>query len=188
MASRLAEFPMSLPTLSRSLLALLALASLASCGPDKNVFAPACPQPRFVQPLADLIRFRPGGGQDITDLVLQGRMLRVDGKCEYGEKKTELQTTVTVVVDLQRGVAMQGRTAVVPVFVAITDGDAITAKQVYNLQVEFPSNVDRATTSSPEVDMTLPISPTKSGAAYGIIAGFQLTPEELAINRQRSAR
>jgi hypothetical protein len=179
---------MSLSSLSRSVLAAVSLAALASCGPDKNVFAPACPQPQFVQSLSDLVRFRPGGGQDITDLVLQGRMLQVQGKCEYGDKKTELQTTVQVVVDLQRGVAMQGRQAAVPIFVAVTDHGVIQDKKVLNLQVEFPSNVDHATASSPEIDMMLPISPTKSGAAYGIVAGFQLAPEELAINRQRNAR
>ena len=174
--------------LSRSsylLFAAVSLAALASCGPQKDVFAPACPQPRFVQPLADLVRFRPGG-QDITDLVLQGRMQQVEGKCEYGDKKTELVTTVTVKIDLQRGIAMPGRHAEVPTFVAVTDNGEIRDKKVYDLQVDFPSNVDRAIAASPEIDMTLPISPTKSGAAYGIVAGFQLTPEEIAINRQRA--
>jgi hypothetical protein len=173
--------------LSRSVFAALALMSVAGCAPDKNVFAPACPQPRFVQPLADLVRFRPGGGQDLTDLVLQGRMLRVNGKCAYGDSQTQLATTVSVVVDLQRGVAMQGRQADVPIFVAIVDGDTVSDKHIYTLHVEFPSNVDRTTTTSPEIDMTLPISATKSGAAYGIIAGFQLTPEELAVTRQHAS-
>jgi hypothetical protein len=176
------------PTRSRLALAALLLTSLAACGPSKNVFAPACPQPRFVQSLSDLVRFRPGGGQDITDLVLQGRLLRVDGTCAYGDSQTELQTTATVVVDLQRGIAMQGRQADVPIFVAVADGDVVRDKRIYTLHVEFPSNVDRATATSPEIDMTLPISATKSGAAYGIIAGFQLTPDELAVNRQHAAQ
>jgi hypothetical protein len=179
---------MSLPNLSRVALATLALASLGACAPDKSAFAPACPEPHFVQPLADLVRFRPGGGQDVTDLILQGRMLKVDGKCEYGDSKTQLQTTVSVVVDLQRGIAMQGRQVEVPIFVAVTDGGTIRDKRVYPLHVEFPSNVDRTTATSPTIEMTLPISATKSGAAYGIVAGFQLTPEELAVTRQHAAR
>jgi hypothetical protein len=178
---------MALSLLPRFLLVAVPLVALASCGPDKDVFAPACPQPRFVQPLSDLVRFRPGGGQDITDLVLQGRMQQVTGKCEYGDKKTELLTTVTVFIDLQRGIAMPGRHAEVPIFVAVTENGEIRDKKIYNLQVDFPSNIERSSVASPEIDMTLPISPTKSGAAYGIVAGFQLTPEEIAINRQRSA-
>jgi hypothetical protein len=41
------------------------------------------------------------------------------------------------------------------------------------MQVAFPSNVDRITVTPGDVNMVLPISPTKSGAAYTIIAGFQ---------------
>lgn len=178
---------MALSVLSRSIFAAASLVAMTSCAPDKDVFAPACPQPRFVQPLSDLVRFRPGGGRDITDLVLQGRMQQVDGKCGYGDKKTELLATLTVKIDLQRGIAMQGRHAEVPIFVAVTDNGEVRDKKIYNLEVEFPSNVDRAIATSPQIEMTLPISPAKSGAAYGIVAGFQLTPEEIAINRQRAA-
>jgi hypothetical protein len=32
--------------------------------------------------------------------------------------------------------------------------------------------------------MVFPVSPTKSGAAYTVLAGFQLTPDELAYNRR----
>ena len=38
--------------------------------------------------------------------------------------------------------------------------------------------------SSGDIDLDLPVSPAKSGAAYGVIAGFQLSPDELAVNRQ----
>jgi hypothetical protein len=38
--------------------------------------------------------------------------------------------------------------------------------------------------SSGDIDLALPVSPAKSGAAYGIIAGFQLSPDELAVNRR----
>ena len=33
--------------------------------------------------------------------------------------------------------------------------------------------------------MVLPVSPTKSAAAYSILAGFQLTREEFSANRGR---
>jgi hypothetical protein len=186
-AGRSAEFTMSLPLSFRLLLSLVLLPSLAACVSDKTAFAPACPQPEFVKPLADLVRVRSGGGQDVTDQVLQARMLRVDGKCQMAGDQTQLQTTLTVAVDVQRGLAMQGREAEVPIFVAVTDGDTIRDKHIYTLRVAFPSNVDRMTATSPTIDMTLPVSATKSGAAYGIIAGFQLKPDELAANRQRAA-
>ena len=42
------------------------------------------------------------------------------------------------------------------------------------------------TMSSPDIDMGLPVTPSVTGASYGIIAGFQLTPDELANNRAAS--
>jgi hypothetical protein len=35
------------------------------------------------------------------------------------------------------------------------------------------------------VHMVFPINPTKSGAAYTVLAGFQLTEDELAVNRRK---
>jgi hypothetical protein len=79
---------------------------------------------------------------------------------------------------------MQGRDAEVPVFIAVTEGETVRDKKVFPLHLTFPPNVDRLTITSPDIDMDLPVSAEKSGAAYSIIAGFQLTPDELAANRQ----
>jgi hypothetical protein len=68
-------------------------------------------------------------------------------------------------------------------FVAITDGNSILDKRVFSSHVEFPPNVDRAGFQSGEVDFVLPVSTTKSAAAYAVLVGFQLTPDELARNQ-----
>jgi hypothetical protein len=38
------------------------------------------------------------------------------------------------------------------------------------------------------VSLSLPLEPGKSGAAYDLLVGFQLSPEELALNRRRGPR
>jgi hypothetical protein len=73
-------------------------------------------------------------------------------------------------------------------FVAVTDGGAVLDKKLFSLTVEFAPNVDTARATSPEVRMVLPVTPTKSAAAYGVLAGFQLTPEEVAAMRQSKPR
>ena len=78
---------------------------------------------------------------------------------------------------------MQGRDADVPVFLAVTEGDTVRDKKVFQLHLSFPPNVDRLTITSPDIDLDLPVSSEKSGAAYSVISGFQLTPDELAANR-----
>ena len=163
----------------------LLLPLLAGCGPDRNVFAPACPTPGFVKPLADLTRYRPGGGQDYLDLVMTAKMLGINGSCVPGDTKEKLNVTVTVTLDAERGPAMQGGEGDLLVFIAATDAEAIRDKQVYPVHVRFPPNVPTVRVVSPPIDMTFPVNASKSGAAYGIIAGFQLTPEEMAANRHR---
>ncbi len=178
---------LTLPRLAVPRLALLAilLPALAACGPRTNEFPPACPNPAFLRDLSDLVRYRPAStGRDLTDLVVRARLTALRGKCEAGSP-TVLDTAIEVNMELFRGPAMVGRKVEIPIFLAVVDGDTIVNKQIFPVIFEFPSNVDRATITTPPVAMGLPITPQKSGAAYGIIAGFQLTPEELAINRRR---
>jgi hypothetical protein len=159
---------------------------LFGCGPVRNQFPPECPSARLVPSLSDVTRYAgPGPVHDLTDMVLQARVISIDGKCTSDDdNKSVLPTKVNVSFLLQRGPAMKGREADVPVFLAVVEGENVLDKRVFHIHLTFPPNVDRVTINSPPIDMALPVSAQKTGAAYGIIAGFQLTPEELAANRQ----
>jgi hypothetical protein len=165
---------------------VLALA-VASCGPAQNQFAPACPVPGLVKPLSELTRYR-SASQDLPDLVIRSRIVDIAGKCQEGDSRNTVVAFVQVVVDATRGPAMQGDAIALPVFVAITDADAIQDKKLFYLPVEFPPNVDTARAASPEIRMEIPVTTQKTAAAYGVIAGFQLTPEEVAAWRRNNPR
>jgi hypothetical protein len=175
----------TLPSFLLRAAAFAALSPLVSaCAPERDQFPPACPGVAFLTPTADLAVFRPGSdGRDLTALMVAGRMQGIQGKCEPGDTKNTVQATVTVGAELTRGPAMPGNSVNVPVYVAVTEGDRILDKHVYTLNATFPSNVDRITVITPQVFMVLPVSVTKSAAAYSILAGFQLTPDELATSR-----
>jgi hypothetical protein len=169
----------------RFCLPALLLLPLFGCGPGRNDFAPLCPSARLIPALADLTRNAgPGPAHDLTDLILQARVTAVNGQCKAGSDTSILPATVVVTISIQRGPAMQGREADVPVFLAVTEGDSIQDKKVFPVHVVFPPNVDRLVMNSGDIDLNLPVSPEKSGNAYGIIAGFQLTPDELSVNRR----
>jgi hypothetical protein len=176
-----------LPRCLRALTLVLLAFGLASCGPSKGQFAPACPVPGLVKPLAELSRYR-GTSTDIRELVVRARIVDITGSCEPGDGANSVVTTAKVLVDAMRGPAMQGDAISLPVFVAVTDSGAIYDKTLFWLPVEFPPNVDTAHASGQEVRMEIPITQQKSAAAYGITAGFQLTPEEIAIWRRDNPR
>ncbi len=165
--------------------ALVAFA-VVSCGPGRNEFAPACPIPGVVKPLAQLDRYR-GGSQDIRNLVVRARIVDIVGKCKPGDRGSVV-ATAQVVIDVTRGPGMDGLTVELPVFVAVTDTNTIRDKTLYPLRVVFERNQDTTRVASREIEMTLPVTQEKSGAAYGIIAGFQLSPEEVEAYRRSTHR
>jgi hypothetical protein len=172
------------PRLAFCVATLAALPLLSACAPDRDQFPPACPRVSFLTPTADLAEYRPGSnGRDLTALALAGRMQSIQGKCKPGDRKDTVAATVVIGVTLARGPALQGNRVTVPVFVAVTEGNAILDKHIYNLSATFPSNVERVAVSTPPVELVLPITPAKTAAAYDVLAGFQLTPDQLANNR-----
>jgi hypothetical protein len=131
---------------------------------------------------------RTSTANDLTDLILHGRIAGVAGQCQPGNSKAQLAVGLTVSLEMTRGPAMAGREADVQYFVAVTEGETILDKRIFVTRVAFPANVDRITWTSDLANLVLPISTTKSGAAYSILIGFQLTPDELAANRQREGQ
>ena len=101
---------------------------LADCGPARNQFAPPCPGPAIVGDAADYDIYRDSGtsrgASDLTDPALHARIVGIQGSCREGDQKNRLAVTVGVTVELNRGPAMQGREAEVPVFVAVTEGNS----------------------------------------------------------------
>jgi hypothetical protein len=174
---------------ARALLApVLVLMGLAACrAPKPTEFAPSCPRVAILADAADLSRYRDGGGQDLTDLVLDGRIVGFKGGCER-EDTTSVRTNVAVDIQLLRGPAATGRNTQVTYFIAVRDGDRILDKQTYNLGISFPGNQDSIRVSAPDVSLIVPVNKEKSAAAYDVIIGFQLSFDELSLNRRRGPR
>ncbi|MBV9656067.1 MAG: hypothetical protein JOZ42_16045, partial [Acetobacteraceae bacterium] len=151
------------------------LACVAGCGlSNEDKFAPACPRTSIIASAADLTRFRAdpaaGAGEDVTDMVLGGRITGVSGTCQRAEEDT-LDVTATVGFDLTRGPASRSRTEDVPFFVAVVQGEQILDKRVFRIRVDFPANTDRQRLTSEEVHLLLPITRAKSGASYDLLVG-----------------
>jgi hypothetical protein len=185
--------PDTISSLAFRLLPLVLLAGLAgSCGVPPDKFAPACPAISFLNEAADLTRFRPGG-QDVTDMILDGKLTSVQGNCAAGakDKPTDPDTVVTTMkvgIDLTRGPAARDRVATVTFFVAATEAGRVLDEQDYRLGATFPANIGRGTFASQDIVLKFPVSKQKSAAAYHVYVGFRLTPDELAYNRKRGAR
>jgi hypothetical protein len=165
---------------------LLGLVALSACGPRIPTFAPVCPTTGILRDAADLTRFR-GTGTDLTDTVIDGRITGLAGKCMLDDR-THLHTVISVSMDLTRGPANTTRTDDVAYFVAVAQGDTILDKRTFVLPIGFARNVEQIRLTGDPVNIVLPVDAKTSGAAYRILVGFQLTPQELAFNRSRGVR
>jgi hypothetical protein len=183
------ELPMSLAVWFRAFPFIL-LCGLLGCAPGRDQFPPICPRPGLPAVTGDVSAYRPGAsGEHLTDLLYSGRMMGIQGQCKLDpDDKYKLDTTVQFAIELTRGPALRGRQAHVPVYLALTEGSQILDKRVILLHAAFPPNVDRINITTGELEMLLPISATKSGAAYSVLAGFQLTPQQWAVERAKAGQ
>ena len=182
---------MPFPTLTRLRLRFLplatGLAALGGCGTSGDQTLPPCPAVSILGDAADLTRYR-SASQDIIDMVLAGRITGLSGTCKLAKDGKGVLTTVNIGRDLTRAAAAPARAADASFFVALTKGDEITSKQVFPLHVQFPPNTDRVRLSGDQIEVQVPNAGKGGAAAYRVLVGFELTPQELATNRKRAPR
>lgn len=179
-----------MPVTARALALLVPLVVpllAASCGPGRNEFAPFCPVPDIPRQIGELTRYRGGSGQP-ADLIVRARIFDVSGDCKPGKAKNQVLATAAVALEVSRGPAMDGRLYTLPVFLAVTDAQAIYDEAEIPLIVEFPPGVEGIKVRTPPRDIDLPVSVRRTAATYALIAGFRLTPEEIAAVRRRTTK
>lgn len=177
---------MSTTPLLRCLALLAVPALLAGCGASSGpAQPPPCPRVAILQDAADLARFQPGGGTDITDMVVEARMIGVSGGCQARRGGT-VEVTIRVGIEATRGPRATGRAEQLPYFIAVTDAAGrVVDKAEFAVSVEFPANVSRRRGSD---EQRLVIPSGTNPADLRVDIGFQLTPDQVALNRRRAAR
>ena len=178
---------------ARGLPGAAGLLLLAACGgaardPMAEITAP-CPRVALLGEAADLTRYA-GGGRDLSALVLDARLTGFTARCDYAPRNAGLDVTLRLAMSAERGQAAPGREATLPYLVAVVTPDetAVLAREAYGAQVAFPVNVNRVLTRGEEISIRLPGRDPQEAAQRTVLLGFVLTPEELALNRQRGPR
>ncbi len=176
---------MKLPaSLALRLAAFAGLAALAGCGPDDpNAFAPECVPVGILAEAADATSYD-GPSHDLATLVTQASVAGINGSCSDADHGHALHTSASVVITVMRGPAAMSRHVSIPYFVALLHGSEIVQKHALSIEADFPPNVDRLALKSEPLVLDLPISRRMSSDAYRLEVGLQLTPQQLAYNRE----
>ena len=151
-----------------------------------------CPVTRGLEEAAQLTRFKPGPGRDITDIVFEAAFAEITGTCEIDDDEIEVELKLVIVAN--RGPADTSREASFAFILAVVDidrnfivheGKALRRK--FNGQVEFPDNRTRVAYTD-EFELTIPTTSGESADDFLIFISFELSADELGYNRGRLRR
>ena len=150
---------------------------------------PPCPRVSILGDAATLTKFRPGPGRDLTDVLYEGVVTGVTGRCAYandGKRANRaLSIKVALVIEAARGPANRDGRAAFPYFVGITDSSRnVLNKERFNVRVVFPGNRTRLVITDDPVNLEIPVKAGQSGRDFTIFVGFQLSREDLEYNRR----
>ncbi|MBO1074160.1 hypothetical protein [Roseomonas marmotae] len=166
---------------------------LAGCGERAPVslldgIQAPCPPIGVIGDAADLTRFRPGAGSDLTAMVVNAQVSGFQAKCDYAPRRSGLVVTLTPEFSAERGPAAQGRSLDIPYMVAVVgDGDQVLSRSEFVMRVSFPPNVAKVKSAGEELSITL-TGGVAEASQRRVLIGFVLSPEELASNRRRGPR
>lgn len=179
----IAMAPMSLFRFRALGILVVVAVSVSACGIFTKKKQPPCPRVSVLKDAQRLVTFKPGGGNDLSAMLNEVRLVAVRAKCSY--RRDEVEVDMALTINARRGPADTTRKAPARYFVAIMDPSGrVIAKRVFDVTLTFPVNIDSGGLTDNLVQR-IPIPKGQSAASYTIIAGLQMTAEELKMSRRR---
>jgi hypothetical protein len=124
-------------------------------------------------------------------MVVDARIIGFDARCDFaGRDGRAVEVRITPRFEAERGPAADGRAVELPWFVVLSDPQDSTnlARAATATQVTFPPNVARAAASGRAAQIVVTEQPGAPVRDHLVRISFQLSPDEVAFNRQRGAR
>ncbi|HXQ41062.1 MAG TPA: hypothetical protein VN821_07335 [Candidatus Udaeobacter sp.] len=167
---------------ARSAALLAAGLMLGGCSWLSSTVAPAsCPVVSKVGDAAKLIRFAPGGGQDLNNIAFEAGIMDITGGCVNVDNGLRVDMTADFLA--AKGPADTEGKASFDYFVAIVgQGDKVLAREQFASVIPFLATKTKNEIKEP-LEATIPVAKGQQGSDFHIFIGFALTPEELAYNR-----
>ncbi len=173
--------PESAERLKRRLALIAALALpvlLAGCFGPTSAETLTCPG-TAATPGLDVAPLFSGPGRTRDDVTAAARILAVKDACS--EEKGGIRADVIVTFSIVRA-SPQVQNPQFTYFVAVVDSASnILNEQRFGLVAHFAGSESVVATND-NITVHLPVKRIGAGADYGIVAGFQLTPDQIQFN------
>ena len=178
-------------TRSRLSLAAVGLALLLAACAEERI--PPCPTIHTQSPLERLVRFVPGAPKTPENVLYEIRLTDNAIKCEYSEikalatnidpAKDSMEVQLKLGFSVTRGPAATDGTVRAEYLIAVTDlRSTIINKEVFSVEIGLPSRPGGVTHHTEDNWMLFQLG-GRTGLAFRIRTGLQLSDEELEFNR-----
>lgn len=156
-------------------------------GKSENFLSDGCPQAAVVPELANFAEFTDNARPTTGSMVSHTQISSITSQCQFGPQSV----TVDVKLNFEGTLGPQGRTGgqpafSYPFFVAVTSPTgSILAKEIFAADMSYNSGDQQSYQES--MRQIIPLPNKDLAGSYKILAGFQLSPEQLGYNRAASA-
>jgi hypothetical protein len=160
-------------------------AVLAACAPQQT--RGICPRVAILAQTSRVTSFAEGTPRTEQNVRYVAELSSIEIDCRYTDQSLYvLEADVILTMNVRRGPALQGNTAPVSYFVAVTDrrGNVLT-KRVFNIDVDM--NGQEQVSVIERTFHEYRMRRAGSGTLYETWAGFQMTDEQLEYARQQRA-
>jgi hypothetical protein len=166
-------------------LGVLALAALAGCSSGTTTGPVACPR-IIPAPGADTIaQFGPGGHEQ-KDVLVGGRFYDLSASCTQLKVGFDINTQISFYAERANNSIPD---ATLPYFVAlIGPEEKVLAQEQYQEKFAFIPGEPFRRTLAEKITVHVPLRNKSDSASYTVVVGFQLTPDQIAVNRASRAR
>lgn len=162
--------------------ALAAVAVLAGCSTAIQV----CPVPAILSDTATYTAFRPGTTPDLANELYSVSLINADTDCRYTARTGNVRSSLDLTFRATRAPSADRARYTVPYFVVAHEGAKIFTKRLFNLTFEFAPGASTTTINQSPDETTIHVENGKLPWNYQLISGFQLTPEQIAYNKQKA--
>lgn len=158
------------------------LLALAGCSQKIVV----CPIPAILADTSSVTVMRPGTQPDLANELYTVTMTGTEVDCVYNNTTQIVRASMDIAFRATRAPTDAAATYSVPYFVVVHEGNKIYAKRPYTLRFTFAPGAATATITQSQDDTRIRIENGKLPWNYQLLAGFQMTPEQIAYNSKKS--
>ena len=144
-----------------------------------------CPVPAILADTSSVTVMRPGTAPDLANELFTVTLTNVEADCVYNQTSAVVRASMDISFHATRAPSRDAATYSVPYFVVVHENAKIFAKRAYTLRFTFAPGAATADIKQAPEDTSIKISNGKLPWNYQLLAGFQLTPEQIAYNKQK---